>query len=108
MVISESRKSAAQVPLRGALLCSQSSALLMFNITWQLHELFGISVYQPYISAPSILWTFIGLKFWVFANPSQSKRLAGVNKRCVHDRGTTTRSADTVYIVFVESAVCQS
>jgi len=45
------------------------SALLTFNITWQLHELFGISVYiGQFISAAlSILWTFIGLKFWVFA-----------------------------------------
>lgn len=45
------------------------SALLTFNITWQLHELLGISVYVgQFISAAlSILWTFVGLKFWVFA-----------------------------------------
>jgi len=46
------------------------SALLTFNITWQLHELFGISIYiGQFISAGlSILWTFAGLKFWVFAS----------------------------------------
>ena len=50
------------------------SALLTFNITWQLHELCGISVYiGQFISAAlSILWTFIGLKFWVFA-PTRRK-----------------------------------
>lgn len=50
------------------------SALLTFNITWQLHELLGISVYiGQFISAAlSILWTFIGLKFWVFA-PTRRK-----------------------------------
>ena len=51
------------------------SALLTFNITWQLHELFGVSVYiGQFISAAlSILWTFIGLKFWVFAPTRQRK-----------------------------------
>lgn len=50
------------------------SALLTFNITWQLHQLFGISVYiGQFISAAlSILWTFVGLKFWVFA-PSRRR-----------------------------------
>jgi putative flippase GtrA len=45
------------------------SALLTFNITWQLYSLLGISTYiGQFISAAlSILWTFIGLRFWVFA-----------------------------------------
>lgn len=45
------------------------SALLTFNITWQLYATFGISTYiGQFISAGlSILWTFIGLRFWVFA-----------------------------------------
>lgn len=53
------------------------SALITFNITWQLHELFGISIYiGQFISAAlSILWTFIGLKYWVFA-PTSKKRSA--------------------------------
>lgn len=51
------------------------SALITFNITWQLHELFGVSVYiGQFISAAlSILWTFVGLKFWVFAPTKQRK-----------------------------------
>ncbi|USN97023.1 MAG: GtrA family protein [Candidatus Nomurabacteria bacterium] len=59
------------------------TALLTFNITLQLHDLFGISVYVgQFISAGiSILWTFVGLKFWVFSTPrrhkhSPSKRLS--------------------------------
>lgn len=53
------------------------SALLTFNITWQLNQLFGISVYiGQFISAAlSILWTFIGLRFWVFA-PTKRKSAA--------------------------------
>lgn len=45
------------------------SALLTFNITWQLYSLFGISTYiGQFVSAGlSIAWTFIGLRFWVFA-----------------------------------------
>lgn len=51
------------------------TALLTFNITWQLNELFGITPYiGQFISAGlSITWTFIGLKFWVFA-PNKKKR----------------------------------
>jgi putative flippase GtrA len=47
------------------------SALLVFNITWQLYTLLGISTYiGQFISAAlSTLWTFIGLRFWVFAPP---------------------------------------
>ncbi len=50
------------------------SALLTFNITWQLNQVFGLSIYiGQFISAAlSILWTFIGLKFWVFA-PSKKR-----------------------------------
>lgn len=53
------------------------TALITFNITWQLHELFGISVYiGQFISAGlSITWTFIGMKFWVFA-PTKPKKTA--------------------------------
>ncbi len=45
------------------------SALVVFNITWHLYTLFGISPYiGQFISAAlSMLWTFIGLRFWVFA-----------------------------------------
>ncbi len=45
------------------------SALVTFNITWQLYSLLHITTYVgQFISAGlSILWTFIGLKFWVFA-----------------------------------------
>ena len=45
------------------------SALLTFNITWQLHQIFGISTYigQFVSAALSITWTFVGLRFWVFA-----------------------------------------
>jgi putative flippase GtrA len=53
------------------------TALLTFNITWQLNELFGITPYiGQFISAGlSISWTFIGLKFWVFApGKRRSKR----------------------------------
>lgn len=47
------------------------SSLLTFNITWQLDTLFGITPYiGQFISAAlSTLWTFIGLRFWVFAPP---------------------------------------
>lgn len=47
------------------------SATIVFNITWQLYLTFGISTYiGQFISAGvSILWTFIGLRFWVFAPP---------------------------------------
>lgn len=51
------------------------TALLTFNITWQLHQLLGISVYiGQFISAGlSIAWTFVGLRFWVFA-PARAKK----------------------------------
>ena len=51
------------------------TALVTFNITWHLHELFGISIYiGQFISAGlSITWTFIGMKFWVFAPISNKK-----------------------------------
>jgi putative flippase GtrA len=51
------------------------SALLVFNITWQLYTLLGISTYiGQFISAAlSILWTFIGLRFWVFAPAGRRK-----------------------------------
>jgi len=47
------------------------SALLTFDITWQLYQYAHISVYiGQFISAGfSTLWTFTGLKFWVFAPP---------------------------------------
>ena len=50
------------------------SALLTFNITWQLYSLFGISTYiGQFISAAlSITWTFVGLRFWVFAPGKQT------------------------------------
>jgi putative flippase GtrA len=50
------------------------SALLTFNITWLLYSQFGISTYLgQFISAAlSIIWTFVGLRFWVFA-PSRSR-----------------------------------
>lgn len=52
------------------------SALLTFNITWQLYTTFGISTYiGQFISAAlSIIWTFVGLRFWVFAPAEKSKR----------------------------------
>lgn len=45
------------------------SALLTFNITWQLYTTFGVSTYiGQFVSAGlSIIWTFVGLRFWVFA-----------------------------------------
>lgn len=45
------------------------SALLTFNITWQLYSVLHVSTYiGQFISAGlSILWTFVGLRFWVFA-----------------------------------------
>ena len=45
------------------------SALLTFNITWQLRQQFHLSLYiGQFISAGlSIIWTFPGLHFWVFA-----------------------------------------
>ncbi len=51
------------------------SALLTFNITWLLYSQFGISTYiGQFISAAlSIMWTFIGLRFWVFAPSKKSK-----------------------------------
>jgi putative flippase GtrA len=51
------------------------SALLTFNITWLLYTQFGISTYiGQFISAAlSIMWTFIGLRFWVFAPSKKSK-----------------------------------
>ncbi|MDB5183475.1 MAG: hypothetical protein JWO07_156 [Candidatus Saccharibacteria bacterium] len=52
------------------------SALLTFNITWQLYNVLGISTYiGQFISAGlSISWTFIGLRFWVFATPKKSSK----------------------------------
>lgn len=52
------------------------TALLTFNITIQLKELFGISPYiGQFISAAlSITWTFIGFKFWVFAPARQKQK----------------------------------
>lgn len=61
------------------------SALITFNITWQLYSILGISTYiGQFISAAlSILWTFVGLRFWVFAPPRRhaplpSKRRARI------------------------------
>lgn len=53
------------------------TALLTFNITIQLDEIFSISPYiGQFISAGiSISWTFIGLKFWVFA-PTKERQKA--------------------------------
>lgn len=47
------------------------SALITFNITWQLDQVLHISPYiGQFISAAlSTLWTFTGLRFWVFAPP---------------------------------------
>lgn len=55
--------------IRRFILFMSFTALLTFIISWQLFELFGISLYfGQFISAGlSILWTFPGLKFWVFA-----------------------------------------
>lgn len=52
------------------------SALLTFNITWQLYSLFGLSTYigQFVSAALSITWTFIGLRFWVFAPTRKSAK----------------------------------
>lgn len=52
------------------------TALITFNITWYLQEAFGISVYiGQFISAGlSITWTFVGMKFWVFAPIKQKAR----------------------------------
>lgn len=60
------------------------SALITFNITWLLYSKFGVSTYiGQFISAAlSIIWTFIGLRFWVFA-PVYSRRSA--------KRGSTRR-----------------
>ncbi len=53
------------------------TALLTFNITIQLDEILGISPYiGQFISAGiSISWTFVGLKFWVFA-PTKERQKA--------------------------------
>lgn len=66
------------------------SALLTFNITWQLYTMFGISTYiGQFISAGlSIMWTFIGLRFWVFA-PSKTpprKRTKRTRRKLVDAR----------------------
>lgn len=47
------------------------SSLLTFTMTWQLHQLLGITPYiGQFISAAfSTLLTFTGLRFWVFAPP---------------------------------------
>lgn len=52
------------------------TALITFNITIQLLEQFGISPYiGQFISAGiSMTWTFVGLKFWVFAAPKRKKK----------------------------------
>jgi putative flippase GtrA len=52
------------------------SALLTFNITWQLYSTLGVSTYiGQFISAAlSIIWTFVGLRFWVFAPARSVKR----------------------------------
>ena len=52
------------------------SALLTFNITWQLYTTLGISTYiGQFISAAlSIIWTFVGLRFWVFAPIAKTPR----------------------------------
>ena len=52
------------------------SALLTFNITWQLYTNFGITTYiGQFVSAGfSVLWTFIGLRFWVFAPAKKSAK----------------------------------
>jgi len=52
------------------------TALITFNITIQLLNQFGISPYVgQFISAAlSITWTFVGLKFWVFAPPRRKRK----------------------------------
>ena len=57
------------------------TALITFNITWHLNELLGISIYiGQFISAGlSITWTFVGMKFWVFA-PIRQKTKARRSK----------------------------
>ena len=59
------------------------SALLTFNITWSLHLWFGVSVYigQFISTALSVAWTFVGLRFWVFAPTKNAK-----SKRAVRGR----------------------
>lgn len=61
------------------------SALLTFNITWQLNQVLGISTYiGQFISAAlSITWTFVGLRFWVFAPGQQpaKKRARRASRR---------------------------
>lgn len=77
-VFSSSRKKRRASTNAGRFVIFMSlSALLTFNITWQLNQLFGISVYiGQFISAAlSILWTFVGLRFWVFA-PTKRKATA--------------------------------
>lgn len=45
------------------------SALLIFNLNWFMNNHLGISLYlSQFISTGlSVLWTFPGYKFWVFA-----------------------------------------
>ena len=59
------------------------TALITFNITWQLYENFGISRYiGQFISAAlSIEWTFIGMKFWVFAPTKKPTRRRNSTRR---------------------------
>lgn len=66
------------------------TALITFNITWQLHELFGISIYiGQFISAGlSITWTFVGMKFWVFA-PAKPKKRARRKKAARQQKKST-------------------
>ncbi|MDB5176858.1 MAG: hypothetical protein JWN75_526 [Candidatus Saccharibacteria bacterium] len=58
------------------------SALLTFNITWVLYSQFGVSTYiGQFISAAiSIIWTFVGLRFWVFAPSRRVKQKVKARK----------------------------
>lgn len=66
------------------------TALITFNITWYLHQLLGISIYiGQFISAAlSITWTFVGMKFWVFA-PIKKKTTHRKKQRAVRSKSTT-------------------
>ena len=90
-VFSDSRgKRTASTEIWKFIVFMSLSALLTFNITWQLYSLFGISTYiGQFISAGlSIAWTFIGLRFWVFA---PSKTPARKSKRRTRRRLATAR-----------------
>lgn len=68
---STKRKRKTTVEVMRFIIFMSISAVLVFNITWQLYVMFNISPYigQFIAAGASTLWTFVGLRFWVFAPP---------------------------------------